>query len=390
MTSGVRPGLPAALGAALWLSLPGAAQAGLEICNDTGALQSVAIGYKGDTDWTSEGWWNIAPQDCALVLAGDLTRRYYYYYAEAAGITFESQNFQFCGNEEIFEITGDTDCESRGFDTLSMREIDTGETARDFTLTLVDGGGAPSNTDKQPPDEEVAGLETGGGPGGPPRGAPLNEAVQDTTLVVPDEAPMTVSVEDLSTEIPQGKHGKPFETAALFQGCELEDKREYCSFHAGDWKMRVFYRGPTPERLMYALEELAVNMPVRLKADMVETSGNIAAIVVRGVEPRPGGDPHARLRAALQGSWAEEGGSGREITLHGSEVHLRTNGSYTSTHMFRLTEGCASADAPGPAMVRIDPETNVRDCFVIARPDGATLELTDARSGRRAVYRRAP
>jgi uncharacterized membrane protein len=389
LTEPRRPRFAALAAAALWLALPGAARAGLEICNDTALLQSVAIGYKGDTDWTSEGWWNIAPGDCALVLAGGLTRRYYYYYAEAAGAPFESQDYLFCGSEEIFEITGDTDCEGRGYETLSMREIDTGETARDFTLTLVDGGGAPSNTDKQPGGEDVAGLEVGGGPGGPPRGAPLNEAVQDT-LVVPEEAPMTVSVEDLVTDITQGKHGKPFETGALFQGCELEDGREYCSFHAGDWKMRVFYRGPTPERLMYALEELAVNMPVRLKADMVETTGNIAAIVVRAVEPRPGGDPHARLRAALQGSWAEQGGSGREITLHGSEVHLRTHGSYTGSHLFRLTERCASAGTEGPAMVRIDPETNARDCFVITRPDGATLELRDARSGRRAVYRRVP
>ena len=56
----------------LALGLAGTAEAGLEICNNTSLEQTVAIGYKGDTDWTSEGWWNIAPGACSTLVDGDL------------------------------------------------------------------------------------------------------------------------------------------------------------------------------------------------------------------------------------------------------------------------------------------------------------------------------
>ncbi|MDG1532180.1 MAG: DUF1036 domain-containing protein, partial [Paracoccaceae bacterium] len=41
------------------------ANAGLEICNTTGDVQEISIGYKGDGGWTSEGWWLIEPSKCA-------------------------------------------------------------------------------------------------------------------------------------------------------------------------------------------------------------------------------------------------------------------------------------------------------------------------------------
>lgn len=391
----------ASLGGALWLGLAAGAQAGLEVCNDTDLVQSVAIGFKGDTDWTSEGWWNIDPGDCAVVVGGDLTRRYYYYYAESDAADFEGQNYLFCGTREVFSIVGDTDCEGRGYEALSMREIDTGETARDFTLTLVDDGGTPSGGDKIAPKLEDGGLpettsgttegpETGIGPGGPAGGAPVNEAVQDTTIVPADEVPMTVSADDLMTDIPPGNHGKGFETEALFQGCELQGGREFCSFHAGDWKMRVFYRGPTPEPLMYALEDLSVNMPVLLKGDMVETSGNVAAIVVRGVVPKPGGDANARLRALMQGDWIDGSDRRWEMTVHGSEIFYRQDGAFSTHRFFRIAAECDGSNGEGPVMLQINAENNRKTCYRIGRAEAGLLELTDVRRGRTTVYRRVP
>lgn len=396
------PRIPAAAVVAagtLWLCLAPAARAGLDICNETDVLQTVAIGFKGDKDWTSEGWWNIDPGDCATVLGGDLTRRYYYYYAESEADTFEGQDYQFCASNDVFTIVGDTDCEQRGYETLSMREIDTGETARDFTLTLVDDGGRPSGSDKIAPKleeenlpdttaGETEGPDTSSGPGGPRLGDPVNEEVQDTTIVPPEEVPMSVSVDDLKTDIPQGNHGKPFETVALFQGCELEGGREFCSFHAGDWKMRVFYRGPTPERLMFALEELAINMPVLLKGDMVETDGNVAAIVVRGVEPRPGEDADSLLRAYLQGDWIDQGDRRWEMTVHGSEIYYRQDGDFSTSRFMRIAKECSGSNGQGPVMVQINAENNRRTCYVIDHAEGGMLELTDVRRGRTTTYRR--
>ena len=59
-------------------SFAGAVRAELQICNETNDVQAVSIGYKGEADWTSEGWWNIDPGDCATPVPGDLTKRYYY------------------------------------------------------------------------------------------------------------------------------------------------------------------------------------------------------------------------------------------------------------------------------------------------------------------------
>jgi hypothetical protein len=44
-------------------------------------LQLCGIGYKGDSDWVTEGWWNIPADSCQKLLAGSLTARIYYLYA---------------------------------------------------------------------------------------------------------------------------------------------------------------------------------------------------------------------------------------------------------------------------------------------------------------------
>ena len=122
--------------AACWIGMAGAAQAGLEICNDTGASQSVSIGYKGDEDWTSEGWWNIEPGDC-MTPVGELKNRYYYYRAEVDGGDFDGEDYFFCTTTEAYTIVGDTECDTRGYDREEFAEIDTGSSEGMFTLTLI-------------------------------------------------------------------------------------------------------------------------------------------------------------------------------------------------------------------------------------------------------------
>ncbi len=128
-------------------ALANPAQAELQICNETEYTQSVSIGYKGDEDWTSEGWWNIEPGDCATPVQGDLKNRFYYYRAEIDGGDFAGQGYSFCTDPSEYTIVGDTDCEARGYETEDFREIDTGETATEFVFTLVSG--QPAETDTQ-------------------------------------------------------------------------------------------------------------------------------------------------------------------------------------------------------------------------------------------------
>ena len=72
-------------GLGVFATLSAPAHASLEICNESGKRNSIAIGYKGKNDWQSEGWWNLDSGKCVTVLKSDLTNRYYYYHSRAAG-----------------------------------------------------------------------------------------------------------------------------------------------------------------------------------------------------------------------------------------------------------------------------------------------------------------
>lgn len=124
-------------------ALAGAAEAGLEFCNETDVFQSIAVGYMGDQDWTSEGWWLVEPGACVTPVEGDLQSRYYYYRAESDEGTFEGDGYGFCVASEAFTIVGLGDCEARGYETSDFREIDTGAEALHYTVTLGDGTASP-------------------------------------------------------------------------------------------------------------------------------------------------------------------------------------------------------------------------------------------------------
>ena len=121
--------------AAIWMG--GSAQAGFTVCNDTAWTQSVSIGYKAGDEWVSEGWWNIEQSACATIIGGDLKNRYYYYRAEVDGGDFDGEGYYFCTTPSEYTIYGDEGCNQRGFDRESFREVDTGSTATDYTLTLI-------------------------------------------------------------------------------------------------------------------------------------------------------------------------------------------------------------------------------------------------------------
>ena len=124
-------------------ALAGAAEAGLEFCNETDVFQSIAVGYMGDRDWTSEGWWLVEPGACVTPVEGDLQSRYYYYRAESDEGSFEGDGYGFCVASEAFTIVGLGDCEARGYETSDFREIDTGAEALHYTVTLGDGTASP-------------------------------------------------------------------------------------------------------------------------------------------------------------------------------------------------------------------------------------------------------
>ncbi|MEM1409974.1 MAG: DUF1036 domain-containing protein [Pseudomonadota bacterium] len=120
----------------VFLVSAGGAQAALTICNDTREGQSVAVGYEGPSGWMSEGWWNIDPGACSTPIGEDLSKRYYYLRVEKRAGPFQGQGYSFCTSPDAFNIIGDSDCSSRGYDTEDFIEIDIGQGRRDYTYRL--------------------------------------------------------------------------------------------------------------------------------------------------------------------------------------------------------------------------------------------------------------
>ena len=130
------------LAVAVWLSLlfvsasPGEAAADFKLCNKTGSHVGIAIGYKDQHGWTTEGWWNVAPSTCEVLLAGALVSRYYYIYATDYDLGGEwAGKAYMCTQDKMFTIRGINDCTQRGYGLTGFLEIDTGD-QRSWTVQL--------------------------------------------------------------------------------------------------------------------------------------------------------------------------------------------------------------------------------------------------------------
>jgi len=134
--------LPIAFASAFVLALAAfapVAQADLKLCNMTTSRIGVAIGYKDNDGWVSEGWWNVAQQDCEILLKGDLIARFYYVHAVDydRGGEWSGDAFM-CTDDKAFTIRGVQDCEGRGYSRTGFFEVDTEEEA-DWTIRMTDG-----------------------------------------------------------------------------------------------------------------------------------------------------------------------------------------------------------------------------------------------------------
>jgi uncharacterized membrane protein len=142
------------------------AKADFRLCNNTGSRVGVAIGYKDNEGWTTEGWWNVPARSCETLLRGALVARYYYIYAVDYDRGGEwSGKAYMCSREKEFTIRGTENCLARGYDRTGFFEVDTSE-QRSWTVQLTD-------TAEQAPERPL-----------PPR-APLGTSRPPTTLSPP-------------------------------------------------------------------------------------------------------------------------------------------------------------------------------------------------------------
>jgi uncharacterized membrane protein len=114
------------------------ARADLKLCNTTSSRIGVAIGYRDNTGWTTEGWWNIAAQTCETLYKGTLSSKFYYIHAidydrggEWAGKS------AMCTSDKMFTIRGVQDCSRRGYKNTGFFEVDT-QDSKDWTIRLTD------------------------------------------------------------------------------------------------------------------------------------------------------------------------------------------------------------------------------------------------------------
>lgn len=120
------------------LAISEPARADLRVCNTTQGTVSIALGYRSDRGWQSEGWWVTNPDECAVIYAGPLDSRFYYLFAvdDVNGGIWDGRVFM-CTRDESFTIFGVEDCLARGYERTGFFEVDT-ESRTNWTLQLVD------------------------------------------------------------------------------------------------------------------------------------------------------------------------------------------------------------------------------------------------------------
>lgn len=134
------------------------ARADLRVCNESSNAVSIALGYRAERGWQSEGWWVAPSGQCAIVFQGDLNSRFYYLYVadDLGGGAWDGDNFM-CTRDETFTIFDTENCLARGYERTGFFEVDT-QNRSDWTLQLKD----PVNNDTAGPDTgEDAPLEGG-------------------------------------------------------------------------------------------------------------------------------------------------------------------------------------------------------------------------------------
>ncbi len=155
------------------------AYADLRVCNETSNPVSIALGYRADKGWQSEGWWVAPPTKCATVYQGDLNSRFFYLYVadDIGGGAWDGKVFM-CTRDETFTIFGVEDCLARGYERTGFFEVDT-RNRSDWMLQLTDNGtssGQDTGNDAtdditvpidgdQPPADDTSGADQQGAGG---------------------------------------------------------------------------------------------------------------------------------------------------------------------------------------------------------------------------------
>lgn len=309
------------LACAVVVALAGAAPAlaGLEICNDTSATHPVAIGYKSGDQWISEGWWTIPADECRTLISADLANRYYYFMARLQDWGFAHEDIVFCVTPEVFTITGDENCEARGYETGRFAKIDTGKTARHHTHFLS-GYVSPLNA----PDEFT----------------------------------------------------EPYADRVTFQDCPVADPGEtpFCSFHGAGTKFYVTDDGTTPDYIFRLLETLPPGTPLYVEGELTGIYDTSAEVVLHKAEPQQW-DAADGVLDLLQGHWVSLSDPEDQFTVTGAEKTNLYGGQFFGVDYLSVQQQCGEWSGEPPYLYMREEESGEGQCFGLAHVGERDLTL---------------
>ncbi|MBV7409367.1 DUF1036 domain-containing protein [Maritimibacter sp. DP1N21-5] len=358
--------------AALGLA-PTAALAELRFCNDTDEVVSVAVGYKGAQDWTSEGWWNVDPGDCKGVTVGDGPKTHYYYRVEARGITFEHEAYMFCTIDEEFTIVGDTDCDARGYDREEFVEIAM-EGADDHTVTFS-ATEDPAQVGTGPATDRTANAAGSGGDTGSAQTETGGAALLRNVLRTSPEVETA----------PGGTYGEPFTITGLFSHCDVLDAGINCYFIHDGWIYTASSYNHTSTVLLEDLNTRELNTTMLFTGDLSSYEGKEAEIVLTSYF-ETASDGFESERAALQGFWKSADDSQFEVVIHGSSYEEVYEGIPDVPAMMQFMQGCPDAPGDGVAFQLVTPDGLDDRCFFVSYVDDNAFELIYAGRGNTLAF----
>lgn len=292
----------------LLLGLAGQANAGLSICNKADVEHSFAVAFKNGDAYVSKGWWNIVPGECKIVIGGDLKQRYYYFRANATGREFTGGEYAFCTIGDAFDIVGDENCASRGYTKTLFKKLDTGKSAKEFTLNLV------------PADPPV---QSGGQP---------------------------------------GQYGEPYSDNVIFQECTSADNERFCSFHASGTKFYLYDDGRTPQSVFSTMKSLLPGTPIFVQGDLVGVYDRTAEVVLRSVEHRAHSENDVLLNK-LEGYWYSVDDPNAQFNIIGAERENQYDGQIMGLEYLSVREQCDNYSGAGPYLYAREEETGESYCY---------------------------
>ena len=313
-----------------FLFLSTQAQAGLTFCNKADVAHSFAVAFKDGDGFLSKGWWNIDPGECKIVVSGDLKQRYYYFRANATGRDFTGGKYAFCTVTKAFDIIGDENCKARGYDKTLFKKLDTGKTAKDFTLNLV-------------PAEKTS-----------------------------------------ATEEPRGE---PYSADAVFHECIYSDQGNFCSFHSDGAKFFIYDDGQTPQWIFSTLNGLDYGTPITVQGDLLNIYDRTAVVALREVAQRSY-SPNDKVLSALSGYWYDQDDPNSQFTILGAERQNQYDGQMMGLDYLRVLDHCDEFSGDGPYLAAREEESGETYCYAIEHVGDWEMSLIYLPRGNLLRYRK--